>query len=151
MKGIKLIVLAIIVTVILVPLGVIWNILKAIYNFFMYWINIFYQAWLSLVFWVKAIPKTESFDEICFVSAMALDYMWNATSGELIEDIVTTEERTLFGKGEVTVSAATGRQQVKRKLTPTGEWFSGMLNKVFNEEAHCVDSWLKVRDDHLKS
>jgi hypothetical protein len=57
----------------------------------------------------------------------------------MFEDLVTTREDTLFGTF-ITISEATGKEEKEGFLTPFGKWFSKLLNKVFGEKKHCLDS-----------
>jgi hypothetical protein len=67
--------------------------------------------------------------------------MWNIY-GEAIEDVTTTKEDTLFGKKGVTVSAAIGKEEYEDRLVPSGKKISKILNVVFNQKQHAIDSWL---------
>lgn len=69
------------------------------------------------------------------------DLMWNIY-GEAIEDVTTTKEDTLFGKKNVTVSTSIGKEEIDDKLVPSGKNISKVLNVVFNQKQHAVDSWL---------
>ena len=139
-KGLKLLLAAILVTVFLLPIGICWNIGKSIIEsfqlrfwkgsvkFIKYWGFLFYQTYRALDYGMMHL-------------AVTLDLIWNASSGEFIEDMVTDEEKTLFGKGEVTVSAAIGRQETYLRLNKKGKWFSRLLDVAFNEKEHCKNAY----------
>lgn len=74
--------------------------------------------------------------------AVCLDLIWNATSGEMIEDGVTAEENTLYGMGNVTVSAATGELEFKDKLNKTGKAFNRLLSFTLGKN-HSIDAYKK--------
>jgi len=147
MKNIKLIIFAILVTIVLVPFGVLFNIynsLKMIFlgigtdfeykigkgfsNFFKYWKIVFTQTWHAISYILYHIAK-------------GLDYIWNATSGELLEQFLCREENTLYGNGEVTVSCATGKEEDRMMLKKLGIRFTKMLNKFFHQKDHCLEAW----------
>jgi len=147
MKNIKLIIFATLITIILVPLGILFNIYNSIKmlvssfgydfeykidkgftNFYRYWKVFFTQTWFALSY-------------ILFHIAKGLDYVWNATSGELLEQFLCKEEKTLYGNGEVTVSCATGKEEERKMLTKLGVKFTKMLNKFFHQKDHCLEAW----------
>ena len=71
---------------------------------------------------------------------------------EFIEDTLTHEDKTPFGVGnQNTISASTGWLLIVYKsYYPITIKFKNVLNKVFNQEAHCEDSWTyKVIKDEL--
>lgn len=74
-------------------------------------------------------------------TAIALDLFGNVAGGEMIEDCVTTREDTLYGKGNWTVSAATGKEEQEGFLVPFGKKFTFMLSKVLGQ-GHSVDAYL---------
>jgi len=69
--------------------------------------------------------------------ALTVDLLGNAVAGELIEKIVTNENDTLFGRGDVTISASIGELESNNKLNKNGIFFSNLLSKVF-EKNHSV-------------
>lgn len=135
---------AILITIFLVPFGIVYNIGKAIYHalklkpifaigyVIKYWLKILYQLWNVVKYIMVRI-------------AVALDLIWNATSGEMIEDFVTTKEETFYGRGNVTVSAATGNLEELKELNDPhgiGLKFSNFLSKTLGEK-HCIEAWKK--------
>jgi len=92
----------------------------------MWFVAVIYQVWVV----VKYI-----FLQIGFV----IDLYGNVLVGELIEDFVTAEEDTLFGYGDITISAALGDLLRKNKLNKTGIWFTKVLSKLDSKhENHCL-------------
>jgi hypothetical protein len=140
-KPIALLLSAISITIILVPLGIIYNILKAIYHclkfrpisaiiyILFYWLKVLYQIWNALKYLMMRL-------------AVSLDLIWNATSGELIEDCVTTKEETWYGNGNRTISAATGELEYYDELNKTGIKFSKFLSEVLDKN-HCIKAYEK--------
>ena len=78
--------------------------------------------------------------------AVVLDMMWNATSGELVEDCVTSVEITLYGRGDITISAATGELEDDDKLNKVGKGFSNFLS-IALEDNHCKKAYKKLLAD----
>lgn len=139
LSPIYLLITSIILFLLLSALGVIHLIGKSIYSiiqlkfkkfiieFIKYWLYIVYQIWNSIKF-------------ICLQTAIGIDILGNATCGEAIEDCITSEESTLFGKGDLTISTAIGELESKNKLNKTGIKFSKFLSKVLDEN-HCIESY----------
>lgn len=65
--------------------------------------------------------------------AFAIDLLGNVVSGELLEDIITSEEETLFRKGDVSISASTGDLKVRLKLNKVGKFFDKLLDFFFEK------------------
>lgn len=86
--------------------------------------------------------------------AYSIDMLGNVTAGELIEDCITPLEKTYFGLGEITISAAIGycewmaRNGKPHSLNKFGWWLSKMLNKAFNEKEHCLRSYRESITNH---
>ncbi len=129
-----------IINCILVPFGMLWNLGKSIYESFKYrsvdkfekLFNYWGCFFTNLVF---------VFNYLCWHIAFAQDLFLNVCSGELIEDCITTNEDTLFGVGDCTVSAAIGREQQKQTLLPFGKKVSKVLDKGLGNK-HCYDAIL---------
>lgn len=138
---------ACIVTVVLLPLGLLYSLIKPIVDskskpplfilkkFGLYWLNILIQFW-------------RSFKYIAYHTALFLDYTWNVFAGELLEDIITWKENTWFGNGKTTVSASIGQLENKDSLNKIGKRFSSFLNFVFNEENHALKSYNNQINQH---
>lgn len=146
-KPVIQLVAACIVTVVLLPLGLLYSLIKPIVDsrskpplfilkkFGLYWLNILIQFW-------------RSFKYIAHHTALFLDYTWNVFAGELLEDIITWKENTWFGNGKTTVSASIGQLESKDSLNKTGKWFSSFLNFVFNEKNHALKSYNNQINQH---
>ncbi len=86
--------------------------------------------------------------------AYSIDMLGNVTAGELIEDLITPVEKTYYGLGELTISAATGYIEHlalngnPKAMNKLGWWFSRTLNKAFNEPAHCLRSYRESITNH---
>ena len=136
---------AVIITVFLIPLGILHNFVKSLigcfrlkfwqglWKFVKYWLMILYQIWNVVKYFMVKI-------------AIALDLLWNATSGELVEDCVTSSEVTLYGRGNVTVSAATGELEEDKRLNNVGKGFSNFLSLALDEN-HCARAYKKLLAD----
>lgn len=121
-------------------LGIVYNIGKAIYDccrlkpitaitsFIKYWLRFTYQIWNVIKYYLLHM-------------AIAFDLFGNVAGGELIEDCVTAKENTLYGKGDWTVSASTGKLEIDNDLNKTGRWFTALLTKVLGQ-GHSVQAYL---------
>lgn len=121
---------------------------KGVFNFLKYWLVLVFQIFIAVVYLIVSTIRVlyDAIATVLFNLSYFQDLIWNATGGELMEDIITHEEKTLFGKGSNTISGATGQIEFKRILNKTGQKFSNVLNKVFREVAHCVDAYKAERD-----
>jgi len=156
---------AVILGIIVIPLGLIWAFGKPFYDnfkskrspkdafiwFLRYWINIFIQIIYVISYFLDKLVIIlkmiffefrvwAGFKYLEHTIAIVIDLFGNVTSGELIEDCVTTKENTLYGNGKYTISAATGYLLIKNFLNKTGLWFSSVLDKF--EEDHCRKAYL---------
>lgn len=104
-----------------------WKFWMGPIRFILFWLLVLYQIWNVIKFFFMQI-------------AIGLDMMENVVSGEALEDIITTEEKTMFGNGQVTVSTATGELEYKGKLNKYGVRWTKLLSKVLDEN-HSVNSY----------
>jgi hypothetical protein len=129
-----LIAISLVLACIIFPIGIAWAlIIKPIYHalkkdpsyagkkMLKYFGNFFYQIFAAIKLLFRFIAEF-------------IDLLGNAVSGELIEDAVTPMEDTMFGEGDVYISAALGDIEEKAKkdpskITPTGRWINRQLNK----------------------
>jgi len=128
--------MSIIVSIIILPLGF-------LYSFgYSFWLLITLKNWKAFfVFWWKLFDGfAYALGYILYNLALGLDLAWNV-NGELIEDSITAKENTTFGDKETTVSASVGKLELDNKLNKTGKGFSRVLNVVFWQRAHAIDSW----------
>jgi len=107
-------------------------------------VSVFY--FVTFRFW-KAIKHL--FHEV----ARGIDLLGNVLAGEMIEDFITPVEKTYFGLGKITISAATGYVEHLASSDPKAMnkfgWFiTRSLNKSFNEEKHSIWSWEREIKDH---
>ena len=70
---------------------------------------------------------------------------WNV-NGEILEDIITSEENTYFSKKNISVSATVGDLEIRNKLNKVGKIFSKLLNFFFKQKQHAVDAWYYTKD-----
>lgn len=122
-------------------LGIIYNLFKSfiecfqvkfwkgLINFLIYWLKVLYQVWNV----IKALMVDKGI-------AMALDLFANATGGEMCEDCCTTREETWFGKGDKTLSAAIGKEEVEGFLVKFGWVITGLLSKFLGKN-HSVEAY----------
>jgi hypothetical protein len=134
-----LFIVSIILSILLTGIGLIHLVLKSILltfqlrfwigptHFILYWLFVLYQIWNVIKFY-------------CMQSAIAVDLLGNVTTGEAIEDCVTAEEKTMYGRGDITISTATGELEYKGKLNKLGIKFTKVLSKVLDEN-HCIVSY----------
>jgi len=95
----------------------------------------FFQFWWRLV-----DGFASALSNLIYEAAYSLDLAWNV-NGEIIEDMVTTEENTEFSKKDISVSATIGKLQVENKLNKFGLKFSKLLNFFFGQKQHAIDAW----------
>jgi len=123
-------------------------VIQTVYVVFYLFKHIVVSAWyfITFRFW-KSIKYL--FHEV----ARSIDLLGNVLAGEMIEDLITPMEKTYFGLGKITISAATGYVEKKAESDPSamnklGWWLTGALNKAFNEEKHSIWSWEREIRDH---
>ncbi len=148
MKEIGLLIASIVITIIIVPIGILYNIGKSIaecyklgliegsIKFVNYWLNIVRQLWVVVRY-------------AAYHLAMINDYQWNVFVGEAIEDVVAKKEDTLYGKGGVSVSQATGKEELEGNMTKFGKSkFVPLLNWFFKEPNHSIDAYKRYLDEN---
>lgn len=141
LNSIILLVSAVVMGIIVLPLGFVYYILWSVWtskksNIF----SIFTKIWrifneLMLVF-ASIIRQV----------AIGIDQVGNVIAGELIEDCITKEENTTFSKSGITISASTGKLETEGKLNKVGIWFTETLSKVFEENHSVIAYKLWLRD-----
>jgi hypothetical protein len=143
-KPIVSLIAAIVLGSIVIPFGILHNLIKPFIDAFKfkrlkplgafkyvlkYYLNFAYQIWNVL--------KRAIYD-----LAVSIDIFGNATSGEMIEDVLSPMfEDSHFGDGNVTISAAIGEAEAKKKLNKFGLFISKVLNIMFNERLHGIWSY----------
>jgi hypothetical protein len=102
------------------PWGVRWK------RIGMWILHVLYQTWVVI-------------KQLFLFIGYIIDLYGNVLLGELIEDLVTTEEDTYFGEGDVTISAALGDLKRKNKLKTTGIVICNILSFLDpKHEDHCI-------------
>ncbi len=77
--------------------------------------------------------------------AMRYDELGNVLGGELLEDMIGSEELTAFGMLRVTVSASIGEYLAKGwNLNSFGVSLVAVLNIGFNQKSHALGAWQKL-------
>jgi hypothetical protein len=91
------------------------------------WIlNLLYQTWVVI-------------RHVFLFIGYVIDLYGNVLLGELIEDLVTAEEITIFGLGDVTISAALGDLKRRGRLNNTGLFICKILSALDpKHEDHCI-------------
>lgn len=127
---------AVFVSIFVLSLGSIYSLGYSI------WLSITLKKWNAFfIFWWRLLDGLLfAIANIIHSIAYSLDLMWNV-NGEMIEDIITSEEKTTFNNRAITVSASVGKLQEEGKLNETGKWFSKSLNIVFGQKSHALDAW----------
>lgn len=145
-KGLVTFIGASIITAIYLPIGVPYTYLHALY----YWIkkrkfkNFFQLIWRQIDGTFAVVGY------VLYHLAIALDMLWNV-NGEFIEDLTTTTEHNMFGEKNVTVSTATGEQEIIGKQKKLGKKFNLWLNWLFVQKSHATDSYqLHLKEQELK-
>lgn len=135
---------AVLLGVIVIPLGLLHNIVKPFVDAFkfkrlkplnallyilVYYLDFIYQIWNVIKRLLHDI-------------AVSIDIFGNATSGEMLEDLISPEhENTYFGDGRYTISAAIGEAEANKKLNKLGLLLSKALNWAFKERLHSIWSY----------
>jgi len=121
--------------------GMVYNLFKSIYEsfqlefwkglfkFIWYWLCVLYQLWNVL----KCLLVEDGL-------AISIDKFGNVAGGEMLEDCVTTREDTLYGRGDVTISAATGKEEMECYLNKTGAWLTNLLSTVLGK-GHSITAY----------
>lgn len=137
---------AILLGAVVFPLGLLHNLIKPFYDYrervFAIRLYLCIRYYFKMVYHIWRVVRS-----LIHELAKGLDILGNVVGGEAIEDLITYKEKTYFGNGNYTISAATGhvvycyQKGDKKALNKTGIWFDKALNKAFNEEQHAVWSY----------
>jgi len=101
-----------------------------------------------ILLWIKYIDNILSnLGFILYQIGVGYDMIGNVMAGELLEDFVSHKSDSHFGEKDITVSASIGELELKTELDPNykskkGRFLSKLLNIVFWQKRHCIDSWL---------
>lgn len=136
LQGIWSLIWAIIVSVLMFSIGTLYSLGYAI------WLSITLKKWYAFFqFWWRLIDGfCAAIGNFLYEAAYSLDLSWNV-NGEILEDMLTTEENTTFNQKNISVSASTGKLEVEGKLTKSGKRFSKLLNFFFGQKQHAIDAW----------
>ena len=133
----------------LISIGVLYTLLKPLYD---YRKRPWKERWRRMGKWaLNFLYQIWNVVKYVFIAiGYIIDLFGNVTLGELIEDLVTDTEFTLFGEWDVTISAALGdlkRRNAFRKSTIFGKeiciglWFCNVLSKLDpKHEDHCISA-----------
>lgn len=136
LNGIISLIMATLVSIIVLPLGFVYSLGYSIFmSFKKRDITLFFKFWFKLI-----DGFAHAIGHALYNLAYALDLSWNV-NGELLEDMITSEENTTFSDKEITVSATVGKIELDGKLNKYGKFSSRVLNKVFGQKRHAADSW----------
>lgn len=136
LQGIWALVWAVIVSVFVITIG-------TIYSFgYSVWLSITLKKWHAcLTFWWRLVDGfCAALGHLLYEFAYSMDLCWNV-NGEIIEDLITSEENTTFTDKNISVSASTGKLEVDGKLNKFGRGFSKVLNFFFGQKQHAIDAW----------
>lgn len=135
---------ALFLSILIMPFGFLWGwIGKPIYEVIVGRFT-FKQALLHFwnYFWRFIYQIYKVVERLAHYLAFVIDLAGNAIAGELFEDAITSDEDTLFGEGDCTLSAAVGELETNEiHMTKAGKLFSKLLNKVFRQKSHCMDAY----------
>ena len=147
-KAIVVLIASVIVTIIIMPILILWSLGHGLVMM-VRGKNIFKLIWRYIDGTAYVISN------FIYNIALSLDMLWNVF-GEAFEDVFTHKEETQFGKRNMTVSAAVGHLELTDLDNKWQRRFSNLLNKVFMQKNHAVDSWMvrkaigEIRNEHFK-
>ena len=124
---------AIILSVILLPLGFIYSLFlpfKRKYGpkyFVSYLYRFLVQIWRVVMYMLNRI-------------AYSIDLLGNVIVGELLEDLITDEEYTWFGNYRHSISQSIGKLEFEKKLNKRGQWLQKTIDKIFGKY-HCLNAY----------
>jgi hypothetical protein len=135
-KGIWVLVFAIMISILVFTIGTLYSLGYSIY------MSVSGKDWKAFFkFWWRTIDGfLASVGHALYEISYALDIGWNV-NGEIIEDMVTHEEKTTFGQKNISVSASVGKLEIDGKLNKFGKFFSKLLNFFFWQKQHAIDAW----------
>lgn len=136
LKGVWVLIFAIIVSCLMFTIGTLWSLGYSI------WLSISLKKWYAFFeFWWRLIDGfAASLGHALYEIAYALDIAWNV-NGEILEDMFTAKEDTTFTKKNISVSASIGKLEIDGDLNKSGKRFSKVLNIFFWQKQHAIDAW----------
>lgn len=140
LQGLWALIWATAVSVLIITIGTTYSL------FYSIWLSITLKKWYAIfTFWFKLIDGfAASLGHLFYEFAYSQDLCWNV-NGEIIEDLITSEENTTFTEKNISVSASTGKLEIDGKLNKTGIIFSKLLNFFFGQKQHATDAWLYTK------
>jgi hypothetical protein len=134
--GVWALIWAVAVSILMFSIGTLYSLGYSI------WLSITGKDWKAFFkFWWKTIDGLfTAVGHALYEIAYALDMGWNV-NGEILEDMLTSEEKTTFGDKEISVSASVGKLEIEGKLNRSGRIFSKVLNFFFWQKQHAIDAW----------
>ena len=134
--GLWALIWACLVSILMFSIGTLYSLGYAV------WLSVTMKDWKAFFkfLWRLIDGIAAAVGHVLFETAYALDLGWNM-NGEIIEDMVTSEEDTHFSEKNISVSATIGKLQIDDKLNEVGKKFSKVLNFFFNQKQHAVDAW----------
>jgi hypothetical protein len=124
----------------LIPIGILYTVSKPFYD---YRKRPWKERWRRIGRWfLYLLYQTWNVIKYVFLAiGYIIDLYGNVILGEVIEDIVTAEEQTMFSMGEVTISAALGDLKRRDKLNQRGIILCNILSFLdpANED-HCISA-----------
>lgn len=130
-------VLAIIVTIVLKAVGLVYG-----FGWIVYHINQPKRVIKFIDTWIGGIFQNIAWFIMKF--SLFLDFLWNiGGSAELLEDFSTSREDSLFNTPRVSISASIGEAEQLDDTTIHVRGFSRGLNVIFREVTHCLSSYRK--------
>lgn len=121
------------------------------------WQTLTLKKWYAFfTFWWRLVDGfCAALGHLFYEMAYAMDLCWNV-NGEIIEDLITSEENTTFTNKNISVSASTGKLEIDGKLNRSGRIFSKTLNFFFGQRNHATDAWnytqarITLKDQYFK-
>jgi len=132
---------ACLISIFLLPVGFIYFIIKAAVKFRL-------LGFLMYIFLIVAQITKLFFSFLHFI-ALFLDKLGNIIAGDLLEDLITTDEDTTFGKFDFTISASVGRLEERFRLNKRGLMFTDLLSKILGNNHAIIAYRYKIELDKL--
>lgn len=119
MKNLILLIVAVILFVMLCPIGLSYTIVYYIFN-----------------------EKNKGYNYL-YRCAFSIDVLGNCLFGELFEFLFAVKRgKTYFGS-LTSVSSAIGELIFQKNINRFGKWFSKVLDFTFREKNHCMNAYIK--------
>ena len=134
-----LMIFAILLSVILYPLGIIYTFLLQPLFIYVGKRNLFRYFWDFIVQIYVVVMN------LCFQIAYSFDILGNVVVGDLIELFATKEKETLFANKDYTISQSLGYIQEKNILTKNGARIIQFVDFIFGKN-HCINAY--INDNH---